>query len=64
MAFVKETPKYKVGDWTVTKRRVECFNGYFEEGTKVKVVKISEYGYDLQDEEGNQITDTAWDSIE
>ena len=67
MAYVKNEQtgnKYKVGDWAVTKRRLECFTGYFEKGTKVKVIGKGIHGYDLEDECGNQIFDTGYDSIE
>lgn len=66
MAYTKNETKgkFRVGDWAVTVRRVESFIGYFEKGTKVKVIGKSMYGYDLEDENGNQITDTGFDSIE
>lgn len=38
--------------------------GYFETGTKVRVIaRNSLRGYDLKDEDGNRIYDTGFDSI-
>ena len=67
MSYIKNEMgrKFKIGDWAVTARKVDCFNGYFQKGTKVKVIEINPlYGYGLEDEEGHQIIDTGWNSIE
>lgn len=64
MAFVKDENSFKVGDWAVTARQVDSFKGYFEKGTRVKVIGKSCRGYDLEDEDGNKILETGYDSIE
>lgn len=63
MAYVENKNGFQVGDWATTTRQITCLKGYFEEGTKVKVVGISDRGYDLEDESGNQITETGFCSI-
>ena len=64
MAYVKNKNGFEVGEWATTKRKVECLSGYFEKGTKVKVIGKSSRGYDLEDEYGNKIIETGYDSIE
>lgn len=63
MAYVKNNDKFEVGDWVTTARKVTSSAGYFEPGTKVKVIGKSYRGYDLEDEYGNKITETGYDSI-
>ena len=63
MAFISNN-EFKIGDWVTTARKVDSFKGYFEKGTKVKIIGISSMGYDLEDEFGNRIIETGYDSIE
>lgn len=67
MAFVKYTDtarRFEVGEWAVTTRKVTSSIGYFEKGTRVRVIgRSSLHGYDLEDEDGNRIYDTGFDSI-
>lgn len=63
MAYVKYKNEYEVGDWAYTKRKIDTFGGYFEKGTEVKVIGVSERGYDLEDKDGNRIIETGFDSI-
>lgn len=61
----KQKKEFQVGDWAVISRKVDGYRGYFEKGTKVKVIRKSFYrGYDLEDEYGNRIRDTGFNSIE
>lgn len=62
MAYIKNN-NIGVGDWVITNRKVDSCAGYFEEGTKVKVVDITTRGYDLVDEYGNRVIETGWDSV-
>lgn len=65
MAYVKN-PTYKgynIGDWVVTTKKVDSLAGYFEKGTKVKVIDITHKGYDLEDEFGNQVTEAGFDCV-
>lgn len=64
MAFVKNKNGFEINDWAVTARKLESLGGYFEKGTKVKVIGKSCRGYDLEDEYGNRILETGYDSIE
>lgn len=68
MAFAKDTDavcRFEVGEWAVTARKVTCSIGYFEKGTRVRVIgRNSLRGYDLEDEDGSRIYDTGFDSIE
>lgn len=63
MAYVKNNNSIEVGEWVVTNRMVGNYAGYFENGTRVKVIGLSERGYALMDEHGNIIIETGWDSI-
>lgn len=63
MAYVKKQNGFEVGEWATTKRKVASCAGYFEKGTKVKVVGKSYRGYDLEDEYGNRVIETGYDSI-
>ena len=63
MAYINKNIGFGHGRITTTSRRVENAFGYFEEGTKVEIVGISEKGYDLQDEYGNRIIGTGFDSV-
>lgn len=63
MAYVKKKNGFEIGEWVLTKKKIECFDGYFEVGTKVKVIGKSYRGYDLEDEYGNRIIETGFDSI-
>lgn len=63
MAYIANRIGFGLGQIVVTARRVESLAGYFEEGTKVEIIGISERGYDLQDEYGNRIIETGFDSI-
>ena len=44
-------------------KKVDSCAGYFEKGTKVKVIGKSYRGYDLEDEYGNRVIETGYDSI-
>lgn len=64
MAYVKKYKnEFKTGDWVITKRVIDSCEGYFEKGTKVKIVDITTKGYDLMDEYGNRIVETGFDSV-
>ena len=63
MAYVKNKNGFEVGDWAITTRKVDSYAGYFEKGTKVKVIGKSYRGYDLEDEYGNRLIETGYDSI-
>ena len=61
MAYVKHG--IEVGDWAVTTRVVDSCAGYFEKGTPVKIIGVSERGYDLMDENGNRVIETGFNSV-
>ena len=63
MAYIAKPIGFGCGQIVTTARKVESLAGYFEEGTKVEIIGISERGYDLQDEYGNRILETGFDSI-
>lgn len=63
MAYVKNNNSVEVGEWAITIRKVDSCAGYFEKGTRVKVIGVSERGYDLMDEHGNRVIETGWDSV-
>ena len=59
MAFVKYN-SIKIGDTVKTTVKHTNFEGYFEEGTIVKIINITNRGYDIEDEEGNKILEIGW----
>lgn len=63
MAYVKNKNGFEIGDWATITRKVDSCAGYFGEGTKVKVIGKSYRGYDLEDEYGNKVIGTGYDSI-
>lgn len=64
MAYVRHKTGFGTGEIAVTARMIEGMGGYFEKGTVVEIVGISDRGYDLQDEYGNRVTETGFDSVE
>jgi len=63
MAFVKTYSSFNIGDIVETTRKIGNFYGYFEEGTVVKIVDITERGYTLEDENLNRVSETGFDSV-
>ena len=63
MAYVKNNDRLNIGDHVITTRVIESCGGYFEKGSKVRIIGISERGYDLADYDGNRIIDTGFDSV-
>ncbi len=59
MAFVKYN-SIKIGDVVKTTKKHSNSAGYFEKGTTVKVINITNRGYDIEDEEGNRILEIGW----
>ena len=60
MSFVKYD-SIKIGDIVKTTVKHESSTGYFEEGTLVKVIGISERGYDIGDMDGNRVIEIGWE---
>ncbi len=59
MAFVKEwTPK--IGDKVKTTIKLEMFGGYLEKGSIVTIIGKSNRGYDIIDNEGNELIECGW----
>lgn len=62
MAFVKND-SIKIGDTVKTTKVFSSFAGKFEKCSIVKVVGISDRGYDIEDEYGNRIIEIGWDGL-
>lgn len=62
MAFVKNDD-IKIGDTVKTTKVFSSFAGKFEKGSIVKVVGISDRGYDIEDEYGNRVIEIGWDGL-
>ena len=62
MAFIKFQPSSpKIGDTVITTKVHKCMKGYFEIGTKVKIIDINpELGYDIEDEYGNKVIEIGF----
>ena len=50
MAFIKTKRRYEVGDLVKTTKIHTTLEGYFEVGTLVRVIGISERGYNIREE--------------
>lgn len=62
MAFVKND-SIKIGDTVKTTKVFSSFAGKFEKGSIVKVIGISDRGYDIEDEYGNRVIEIGWDGL-
>lgn len=60
MAYIKYKKQYEVGDRVKTTLIHESLGGYFEVGTEVTIIGISERGYDIKDDEGNCVMEIGW----
>ena len=60
--FVKNK-NLEVGDIAITTKKLRNAAGFMTAGTKVRIIGITERGYDLEDGEFNQIKETGWDSV-
>lgn len=63
MAYIRNKNGFEIGDFVTTTRKIDSCAGYFEKGTRVKVIGKSYRGYDLEDEYGNKVIETGYDSI-
>lgn len=60
MAFIKnKTPE--VGDWVTTKRTHTNSAGTMEVGTSVRIIGVTERGYDVVDGYGNVVREIGWE---
>ena len=50
MAFIKTSTGYKIGDLVKTTKIHSTFEGYFEVGTIVRIIGVSERGYNIQED--------------
>lgn len=61
MAFVKHILP-EIGDWVVTKKtHTNIGVGTMEVGTEVRIIGVSERGYDIEDDEGNIVCEIGWE---
>ena len=60
MAYIKHKNGYDIGEKTKTTVIHDSCAGYFEIGTEVTVIGVSERGYDIQDDEGNRVEEIGW----
>lgn len=60
MAFRKHNKTYSIGDWVITTKDHKNCYGVMEAGTKVQIMDIGERGYDIQDEDGNLVTEIGY----
>lgn len=62
MAYIKN--ESKVGKTVILQNEHKSYAGTFEKGTEVKIIGQSQRGYDIEDEYGNRMIETGYDSIE
>lgn len=60
MGFIKNKNGYEIGERTKTTVIHGSFAGYFEIGSEVTVIGISDRGYDIKDDEGNKVLEIGW----
>lgn len=60
MSFHKTNNAIQIGDRVITTIKHDCLSGYFEIGTIVTVIDITDRGYNIQDDEGNRILEIGW----
>ena len=60
MAFIRTHKSPEIGDRVKTTKEHTLGYGYFEVGTEVTVTGISERGYDIADDEGNEMVEIGW----
>lgn len=50
----------RIGEWVTTKKTHTSCSGTFTVGSKVKIVGVSERGYDIEDEFGNKMREVGF----
>lgn len=50
----------RIGEWVTTKETHTSCSGTFTVGSKVKIVGVSERGYDIEDEFGNKMREVGF----
>lgn len=58
--YIKNQPKFEVGKWYYTEHKHSSLSGTFTRGSYIKIVGQSSRGYDIEDEDGNRITEIGW----
>ena len=50
----------RIGEWVTTKKAHTSCSGTFTIGSKVKIIGVSERGYDIEDEFGNKMREVGF----
>ena len=62
MGFVPvKSSRDMIGKWTKTKKSHSDCNGTFTVGSDVKIIGISERGYDIEDADGNRMIEIGFE---
>lgn len=62
MGFVPvKSPRDMIGEWVKTKKLHSACNGMFTVGSDVKIIGVSERGYDIEDEDGNRMLEIGFE---
>lgn len=61
MSWVEDKNIIRVGDTVVNTRVISSFAGRFTKGTKLKIIGVSERGYDVIDDDGHRMYECGWD---
>lgn len=63
MAYIKKE-SIKIGDEVILTKQKESMAGYFEAGTRLRIIgKCEDRGYSFQDDKGNVITEAGFDGF-
>ena len=61
MAYIKNEPTYKVGNWYLTTKEHESLSGKFTIGSYVEIIGFGPRGYDIRDENENTMIEIGWE---
>lgn len=63
MAFISFKEKYPIDSYIHLKQIVANENGYFEIGTKMKIIAVDKKGLTLTDDDGNTVENVNFECI-
>ena len=62
--FVKNNYGFEKGDRVVLTEDISSLEGTMKAGSIVTITGIGERGYDIQDNEGNRVTECGWSGFQ
>ena len=59
MAYIKNNT-YEIGNWVYTTKIHESMDGKFPIGSRVKIIGVSNRGYNIEDNNRNRMYEIGW----